>query len=184
MKKQTVFTLLIIALVLSFFVTPLGEFSKLQLNRLVAPSPTIIETENGGKISDYNWKLKDENWDYFNFERSKGKVVVISFWASWHLPSRAQLKDLIDLYETYNGTVDFYLITNEEKAPVEEFMAKNKYTFPLTYQIIGEESPLQVLDPPGSYVLDKSGVIRVHQTAISDWDNKKVHNLLKELIAQ
>jgi len=89
MKKQTVYTLLVIAFVLSFFVTPLGDFSKIVLNRLFATSPTIIKTENRGSIADYNWRLKDSKWDFFSFEKAKGKVVFINFWASWHLPSKA-----------------------------------------------------------------------------------------------
>ncbi len=184
MKKQTVYTLLIIALVLSFFITPLGDYSKVELNRLFASSPTIIEVENGGKISDYNWRLKDENWDFFNFNKSKGKVIFINFWASWHLPSRAQFKDIEQLYKEYNGQVEFYLVTNEEQAPVQEFLTKNKYDLPITYQIIGDQSPIKILSPPGSYIIDKHGVIRVHQNDISDWNNKTVKSLLDKLVQE
>jgi len=184
MKKSSFFTLLIIALVLSFFVTPLGDYSKLTLNRIFATSPTIIDAENCGNIAEYSWKLKNAEWDFFNFEKSKGKVVFINFWASWHLPSRAQLKDVQELYNRYNDRVDFYLISNEEREPVEEFMAKNKYTFPVTYQIIGEPSPIGLLKPSGCYIIGKRGLIRVHQTDISDWNNSTVDNLLEELLAQ
>ncbi len=184
MKRQTVYTLLLIALVLSFFITPLGDYSKLQLNRLFDSTPTIIEPENGGQVLDYNWRLKDPNWDYFNFEKSKGKVVFINFWASWHLPSRAQFKDIEQLYERYKGQVEFYLITDEEQAPVIEFLAKNKYTLPITYQIIGEPSPIALMKPPGCYLIDKNGFIRVHQTDISDWDNDTIHELFTDLIAE
>ena len=184
MKKQTVYTLLVIAFVLSFFVTPLGDYSKLQLNRLFASAPMIIDVEKGGKIKDYSWKLKDANWDYFNFEKSKGKVVFINFWSSWHLPSRAQFKDIETLYKRYNGKVEFYLITDEEKEPVQEFIAKNKYELPITYQIIGEPSPIKLLKPSGCYVLDRDGVIRIHQTDISDWNNDTVFDLLDSLIEE
>jgi len=184
MKKNTFFTLLIIVLVLSFFVTPLGEHSKVMLNRIFATSPTIIDVENSGKIKSYTWQLKDANWDYFNFEKSKGKVVFINFWASWHLPSRAQLKDIRNLYDQYHDRVDFYLISDEEREPVETFMAKNKYTFPITYQIIGEPSPIDLLKPPGCYLIDKNGFLRVHQTDISDWDNTTIHTLLEELLSE
>ena len=182
MKRQTFFTLLIIALVLSFFVTPLGDYSKILLNRWLATSPTIISPEKRGKIADYDWKLKDENWNFFNFEEAKGKVVFISFWTSWHLPSQAQLKDIQNLYERYKGRVKFYIITNEERAPVELFMEKHGYTFPVTYQIIGEKSPIHILKPPGSYILDKSGYVVVHQNAVADWNNTKLDKLLEQLL--
>ncbi|TLP76769.1 TlpA family protein disulfide reductase [Maribacter sp. ACAM166] len=184
MKRQTVFTLLIIAFVLSFFVTPLGDYSKIILNRLFATSPTIIKPEKRGHITDYDWKLKDNDWKYFNFQEAKGKVVFITFWTSWHMPSQAQLKDIQHLYEAYGDNMKLYIITNEERAPVELFMAEEGYSFPVTYQIIGEPSPLTLLKSPGSYVLDKKGFIVVHQNAIADWDNGKVDKLLSELISE
>lgn len=184
MKRQTVFTLLIIAFVLSFFVTPLGDYSKIMLNRFFATAPTLIKPEKRARIRDYSWKLKDANWKIFNFEEAKGKVVFITFWTSWHMPSQAQLKDVQYLYDQYGDKVKFYVITNEERAPVELFMEKKGYTFPVTYQIIGEPSPLTLLASPGSYVLDKNGFVVVHQNAIADWDNNKVDKLLNKLISE
>lgn len=175
---------MIIAFVLSFFVTPLGDYSKIMLNRFFATSPTIIKPEKRGKITDYDWKLKDENWKFFNFDEAKGKVVFITFWTSWHMPSQAQLKDVQYLYDTYGDKMKFYVITNEERAPVDLFMEEQGYTFPVTYQIIGEPSPIGLLKPPGSYLIDKNGSIVIHQNAIADWDNDKIDKLLNKLIEE
>ncbi|MFK7812949.1 MAG: TlpA family protein disulfide reductase [Maribacter sp.] len=184
MKKQTVYTLFIIALVLSFFVTPLGDFSKELLNKSFAATPTIISAENQGKVDSYNWKLKRADWSYFNFEEAENNVVFISFWTTWHLPSRAQLDDIQNLYDTYKADVKFYIITDQERELPDEFMKRKGYTFPITYQIIGEPSPIKLLKPSGSYILDKKGNIVVHQTAIADWDNETVHTLIDRLIAE
>jgi len=184
MKKNTFFTLVVIAFVLACFLTPLGDFFKVQLNRLFASSPAIIESVNSGTLTDYSWRLKDANWDYFDFKESKGKVVFINFWASWHLPSRAQFKEIEKLYTRFNGRIEFYLITDEERAPVEEFLKKNDYALPITYQIIGAPSPIALLKPPGCYVIDKKGHIRIHQTDISDWTNDKMYDFLEELISE
>lgn len=184
MKRKTVYTLLIIVFTLSFFVTPLGDFSKELLNRWFATAPTIIDPENRGKISGYDWRLKDAEWNYFNFDEAKGKVVFINFWASWNLPSRAQLDDIQKLYDRYKDKIKFYIITDEERADPEEMMARKGYTFPISYQIIGEPSPITLLKPPGTYVLDKSGAIVIHQNAISDWDNEQITELLDCLLLQ
>lgn len=184
MKRQTFFTLLIMAFVLSFFVTPLGDYSKIMLNRVFATSPTIIKLDKRGKIANYDWKLKDGNWKFINFNEAKGKVAFVTFWTSWHMPSQAQLKDIQYLFDTYGDKMKFYVITNEERAPVELFMSEQGYTFPVTYQIIGEPSPISLLKPPGSYVIDKTGTIVIHQNAIADWSNDKVNKLLNELISE
>lgn len=183
-KKKTVLNVLLMGLILSFFITPLGDFSKELLNKWFAASPTIISAEKQGNISDYNWKLKDAQWDYFNFEKSKGKVVFINFWTTWHLPSRAQMDDIQKLYNRYKGQVDFYIITDEERALPEEFIGRKEYTFPITYQIVGEPSPIKLLKPSGTYILDKKGNIVVHQTAIADWDNNEIFDLINRLLAE
>ncbi len=183
-KRRTVLNLLVMGLILSFFVTPLGDFSKELLNKWFASSPTIISPENRGRIAGYNWRLKDAEWNFFNFEKSKGKVVFINFWASWHLPSRAQMDDIQRLYDRYKGQIDFYIITDEERELPEEFISRKGYTFPITYQIVGEPSPMRLLKPAGTYILDKQGNIVIHQTAIADWDNNKVYDLISRLVAE
>ncbi len=184
MKKQTVYTLLIIALVLSFFITPLGYHSKVWLNSLFSFSPVEVVAAERETLSNYEWKLKDANWNFFNFNRSRGKVVFINFWASWHLPCAAELADIQQLYNTYGDQVDFYIITNEERAPVEKFMAENKFTFPVTYLIIGSPAPIETELMPSSYLIDKKGMVVVRTDEIKDWNNKKVHSLIDRLIAE
>lgn len=184
MKRSTVYTLSIIVLVLSFFVTPLGDFSKELLNKIFATTPTVISAENRGKISTYDWKLKRADWSFFNFREAENQVVFINFWATWNLPSRAQLDDIQTLYDAYGDKIKFYIITNEERELPEEMMARKGYTFPITYQIIGEPSPLKLLKEGGSYLLDKQGNIVVHQTAISDWDNETVYALIDQLVSE
>ena len=184
MTKKTVINVLLIALVVSFFVTPIGYYGKVLLNRLFAQTPEIILLENRKKIANYDWQLKNAEWDYFNFEKSKGNVVFINFWASWRLPCAAELQEIQEVYNIYKGKVDFYIITNEERLPVEEFMIKNKFTFPVTYLIIGGKSPLDVLEPPASYILNKKGDIVVKEDDIADWDNTTISNLLDALIQE
>ncbi len=181
-KRKTVLNILLFAFVLSFFFTPLGHFGKVFLNRLFASSPDIINEDNREKIPSYNWKLKDADWDFFDFGQSKGNVVFINFWASWKLPSEAEFNGIQKLYDEYGDRVDFYMITNEERQPVEEFMRLKNFTFPITYQIIGEPAPLDILEPPGSYIIDKNGYIVVKESDIADWDSKKVRELLNGLI--
>ena len=184
MKRKTAYTLVLIVFILSFFVTPLGYWSKVWLTQLFAPSPEIVGADNRIKLPHYDWRLKDANWDYFNFDESKGKVVFIHFWASWHLPSSSELSDIQELYSAFNNQVDFYVVTNEERSPVEEFMEENEFTFPITYRIVGEPSPFEIPDPSGTYIIDKSGEIVVKSLKAKDWNNDKIIELLDGLVTQ
>ena len=183
LNRKTLINILLIALVLSFFVTPLGYHSKVLLNRLFSFSPDIIEESKAAKVTHYNWQLKDPEWNFFNFDKSEGRVVFINFWASWRLPCAAELQSVQNLYDKYGDQIDFYIITDEEREPVEAFMAENNFYFPLTYLIIGEEAPFEILEPPASYILDKQGYIRVQQDGIADWDNAEVFELMDSLIS-
>lgn len=183
-KKKTLFNIALILFVLSFFVTPLGDYGKILLNRMFAFPPELIEEGERRQIVDYHWKLKDANWAFFNFERSKGRVVLVNLWASWKLPSEAELSGIQKLYDRYKDKMDFYIITNETREPVEAFMEEQGFSFPVTYLIIGEETPFPLGEVPSSYLLDKRGNILIDKQGISDWSNPKVHELLDTLIAE
>nr|WP_299340095.1 TlpA disulfide reductase family protein [Allomuricauda sp.] len=183
-NKKTILNIVLILFVLSFFVTPLGHYGKIFLNRLFSFSPDVIEESQREKITDYDWKLKDADWNFFNFEKSKGNVVFINLWASWRLPCEAELVSIQEMYDKYQGKVDFYIITNENRPPVEEFMEKHGFTFPVTYLIIGEKMPINPDEVPSSYLIDKSGNIVIYKQKIADWSNSKVYNVLDGLIAQ
>ncbi|NKI33503.1 TlpA family protein disulfide reductase [Croceivirga thetidis] len=183
LSKKTFLNVLLILFILSFFVTPLGYYGKLFLNQLFAQSPEIIPEEQREVLADYNWRLKNEEWDFFSFEKSKGKVAIVVFWASWKLPAcEAEMRGLQKLYDDYKGKVDFYAITNEERPPVEEFAEKVKITMPITYLIIGDKSPLEIKEPPASYIINKAGEIVASKEGISDWNSKKVRTLLDTLL--
>lgn len=183
-KLRTFLNVLLILFVLSFFVTPLGDYSKERLNELFAAEPTIIPVENRARLKDYDWKLKDAQWHIFDFDKARGKVVFINFWATWHLPSRVQLEDVQKLYDRYQGKMEFYVITNQERELPEEFMARKGFTFPITYLIVGERAPMEIMPPPGSYLIDKKGDIVVQQRAIADWDNNQIYQLLDRLTTE
>ena len=183
-KKRTLLNILLFLFVLSFFFTPLGYHSKVFLNQLFAVSPEIIKEQDRPQLPDYQWTLKDPDWEFFSFEQSKGEVVFINFWASWRLPCAAELESIQNFYDTYKDRVDFYIITDEERQPVLEFMAKKKFHFPVTYLIIGERAPFDVLTPPASYLIDKKGRIVIRKEGIADWDNKKIYDLVDQLLEE
>lgn len=183
-RRKTLLNILLIGFVLSFFLTPLGRLSKIGLMQLFSFPPSIIKAEERQLLPTYSWTLKDADWDFFSFERSRGRVVLVNFWASWRLPSLPELRSIQSLYETYGDRVDFYIITNEERAPVAEFMSEHGFTFPATYEIIGEPSPFPEGEPPRSFLIDRQGYVVIEEEGISDWDSKTVRETLDTLLRE
>ena len=46
--------------------------------------------------------------------------------------------------------------------------------------MIGEPSPIEILKPGSTYIIDKNGSIVVKRDEIADWNNDTVYQLLKE----
>ena len=182
-ERKTIWNVALILFVLSFFVTPLGHYCKILANRAFARSPEVVVEADRRQIVDYDWRLKNADWDFFNFERSKGKVVFINFWATWKLPSEAELKGVEALYEDYGDRVDFYIITNEEREPVERFMRRTGYAFPVTYLIVGDKAALPY-EVPSTYLIDRDGRIVIEREGIADWDSKRVRGAIEGLLAE
>ena len=182
LKKKTFLNILLILFVLSFFVTPLGHYAKIGLMQLFSFSPYVVDESKRRELPYYDWTLKDSEWEFFSLERSRGKVILLDFWASWRLPCLPELYSIQSLYEDYGDRVDFYIITDEERPPVEAFMEEHGFTFPVTYLILDAESPVKVAEPPRSYLIDRDGYIVVDQKGIADWDTRKVRKLLDELL--
>ncbi|XLS30350.1 TlpA family protein disulfide reductase [Flavobacteriaceae bacterium M23B6Z8] len=181
-RKKSVLNLFFILLIGVFFIPPVAHESKVLLNRILAFSPDVVKAEERKAVKDFDWKLKDENWDFFNFEESKGKVIFVHFWASWRVPSIAEAKSIQKLYDEFKGRVEFYLITNEEREPVIEFMEKNEYNFPVTYLIIGEKMPFDPEEVPSTFIIDSDGFIAVEKKGVANWYSKDVRELLNSLL--
>jgi thiol-disulfide isomerase/thioredoxin len=183
LKKKTALNILLILFAASFFITPMGHWAKIGLMQLFSFSPQVVEASERQQLPTYDWTLKDPSWEFFNFDRSRGNIVLIDFWASWRLPCIPELKSIQKLYEDYGDQVDFYIITDEERSPVEAFMKEHEFTFPVTYLILGTESPVEIVDPPQSYLIDRGGYIVVDQRGMADWNTSRVRELLDQLLA-
>lgn len=185
MKRKTFLNTLLILFVLSFFVTPLGEFGKVMLYKLFASTAVVIENSKQDKLTEYDWKLRDANHKEFNFKVSQGKVVFVHMWASWLVSSAAELQYVQETYDRYTGKVDFYIMTNEDRIVVEEFMAKKKFTFPVTYLISKENSALDTTIVPATFIIGKQGSIVVHQKKdIAKWNSETIYTVLDTLIKE
>ncbi|MDO5105309.1 TlpA disulfide reductase family protein [Capnocytophaga sp.] len=182
MKRKTIWNLALILLVLSFFVTPLGYESKIILQRIFASSVDILPKDEQYTI-DFDWKLKDRDNKEFNFSQSRGKhPAFVYFWSSWRVTSVADLAGIQKLYDDYHQKVDFYVVTNELPAPVEELMQKRGYNFKVTYLIIGEKMPFDAEKIPSGYIVDKQGVVKAKSERIAKWNSSDVRELLDQLL--
>mgnify|MGYP000967414197 FL=1 len=147
-------------------------------------SPSIEKKENQTTLKSYEWKLKDENGNIFDFESVKGKVVFINFWATWCPPCIAEMPSIQNLYTDYKDKVEFLLVTNDPYSEINEFLSKNNYDFKILRPVTFNTSVFDVSTIPRTFLIDKTGKIIIDETGAANWNSDKVRlvidNLLKE----
>ncbi|WP_262420286.1 TlpA family protein disulfide reductase [Flagellimonas meishanensis] len=107
-KEQIGNGIWILVIVLIIF-TPIGFHMKVLVNKIIAGSASTVPLDEQQSLKNYNWELIDLKGNGYNFESTKGKVVVLNFWATWCPPCVAELPSLDKLYADYGGSGGIYL---------------------------------------------------------------------------
>ena len=112
--------------------------------------------------------------DYF------GKPIVVNFWASWCPPCKAELPDFQKVYDEMKDNVNFLMIDlpdgqKETIEKAEQFIADEKYTFPVFYDNSQEAAYIyQIYSIPTTLFIDKDGyIVAGHEGQISEQSLRK-----------
>jgi cytochrome c biogenesis protein CcmG/thiol:disulfide interchange protein DsbE len=110
-----------------------------------------------------NFALKTLDGEPVALDQTRGKVVVLDFWATWCPPCREELPSLEKLRGEFSGLVQFYGVNDEESGTVKDFVKKHHYE--LTVLMDGKRQvhrQYNVHAIPTLLIVDKQGVIREH----------------------
>lgn len=145
-------------------------------------SPSVVDKDERIQLTNYDWKLVDEEGHSFDFNDTKGKVVLVNFWATWCPPCIAEMPSLERLYTTYKDDVIFLMVSNEEQDVISKFKEKNDYDF-LVYSTVTKNPEIfDTASIPRTYVIDKDGTIVIDKSGAADWNSAKVKKLLNSLL--
>lgn len=94
---------------------------------------------------------------------TKGKVVLVEFWASWCAPCRQAFPCLNRLQKKYGskGLVVIGVGVDDKAGDFKAFAAKMKSGFPLVHD--SKHQAAAVFGPPTmptSYIVDRKGIVR------------------------
>lgn len=121
--------------------------------------------------------LPDLEGDRTRLASSRGRVVLLNFWATWCPPCVEELPSMVRLQRALADT-DFQLLTvsvDDDTATVKQFLARHR-------RILGELPVL--MDPdkgvarsygtvkfPESYLIDRRGYVRYRFINKRDWSS-------------
>lgn len=106
----------------------------------------------------------------FQLSETRGKPVVLNFWASWCYPCRIEMPDLQRLHERYGDQVTVVGVNlRESRSTVAKYVQEHGYGWTFALDLDGRVNELyRIHGIPVSVFIDRKGVIRnVHQGPMS-----------------
>jgi thiol-disulfide isomerase/thioredoxin len=140
----------------------LGEQILATYDRLDAASANLNPpARNKGAKDSLSFVLRNLDGSSLPLSPLKGKVIVLSFWATWCGPCRELEPQFAQIAKNYAGNANlaFYAVnTDEDETLVPGFVAKEKWDVPVVFAD-GLDEFMHVTGLPTVIILDRAGKI-------------------------
>lgn len=115
----------------------------------------------------------------FTLESTRGKPVVLSFWASWCGPCRQELPALAELQKQRTDVVIYAVNVDRAQGDAQKFLRTVSFDLPIIWDNNAEAlGHYDVMSMPTMFLLDARGTVKWRKSGFS------TANGLTELIAQ
>lgn len=143
------------------------------------------------EVSSTDFKLEALDGKMVTLSSYRGKVVLLSFWATWCGPCRQEMPAMEKLYQQLKAK-GFEVVAvdmMEDKATVSAFAKTSGYTFPVLLDKTGEVGGNGLYAAraiPTNYVIDKAGKIVGRKIGIDgpEWTSSEKIAMFESLLAQ
>jgi peroxiredoxin len=112
----------------------------------------------------------------------RGRVVVLSFWATWCEPCVVEMPSLLDLHHDQPDLAILAVSVDQDPDAYRSFLARRHV------DLISVRDPAQTAARlyhseawPETYVIDRQGIIRRKFVGAQDWSSPEVRAYLKGL---
>ena len=144
---------------------------------------TAYETKRGGAL-DLN--LEDESGEQRSLSSYRGRVVLLNFWASWCPPCIKEMPDLEGLAEDMKG-LPFSLVAlsaDDNWGAIKKVMGAQALNMEVYRDpALKDKQHLRYGTEklPETYVIDKSGRLRLRFISIQPWRDDELRSYLEWL---
>ncbi len=132
-----------------------------------------------------NFSFEDLKGKKVSLKDYQGKVIFLTFWASWCPPCTGGLLDIQALHETMKGR-DFVILAvsfGESQKTIRDFLKTNPYTYTILLdpkkEVLKESYDITKL--PTSFVINKAGMIIGMAEGPRNWSEPPFIQLFNQL---
>lgn len=155
---------------------------------VVAASLALVEPALAADKA-VEFSLRDVNGKEVTLASLSGKVVIMSFWATWCAPCKEEMPHLQKLFSAKgaDGLVVLSISTDDARtaSKVKPYVEKMGYTFPVLLdkesKVIGSYNPAKTL--PYTVIVDRKGDVVKQIAGYNPGDEKVLEELVVGLLA-
>lgn len=143
-----------------------------------------------GALASEEFSLPDLGGKMTKLSSYRGKVVLLSFWATWCGPCKIEMPAMQALYDDLKGKgLEIVAVdVGEDAATVAAFLKANHYTFPVlldTKGVVAASSLYAANAIPTNYVIDRKGQVVGRKIGIDGpaWTSTERRGLFESLLA-
>mgnify|MGYP000860074191 CR=1 FL=1 len=124
----------------------------------------------------------------FNETFEKGKVTLVSFWATWCVPCKKEIKNIREKMPTWKQEADFNFVTvsvDESRAEglVRSYAKSQGWNFPYYIDPNSDlKRSLNFQTVPFTLIVDKNGKVAYMHSGYEEGSENEVFAKIKELV--
>lgn len=141
-----------------------------QRHRILLKPPAANAKGEDYGVASYDWGFKALGGQEVRFSEFRGRVVFLSFWATWCLPCRKEMPHIEALRDALSDE-DFriVLLSDEDSDVVKSFVGQNDIGLPVYLLREGVPAALWTSTVPTSFLVGCNGKILLRQIGAADW---------------
>lgn len=182
-------TLLVAAAALAFAGYLVSEKSQTHPSRLGIPTAADPEEiANRRPVRDFS--ITDSAGEQKTLADYRGKVILLSFWASWCAPCLVELPTFVELERTYSGRGFEIVPVNVDEGDKgrlfsADFWRQHKFPFANYFDPRRMATETFGVDRlPSNFVIDRQGRLAFSSYGANDWTSPAISELIEGLLLE
>lgn len=131
------------------------------------------------KVLAPDFQVKDLSGESFKLSDTKGKFVVLNFWATWCSPCKKEMPSLVQLSKDYPQLIVLALSYKEDVVVVNKYVEKNKIPF---HVLLDEDGKVfqsyKIFGLPTTYLINSRGEIVGTILNAVDWQSAEMKDVI------